>query len=195
VHLGLLEAVADDAEQVKALTSRLRDAAQEALDDLRDLARGIYPPLLAERGLVDALRGQARRLTTQTTVEDEGLGRYAREVEAAVYFCVLEALQNVSKYARATTTTIRLFESAGRVVFEVEDDGTGFESDEARYGTGLHGMTDRLDALGGSLEVTSEPGRGTVVRGAVPLASTHTQSAPAEVRAPMEAVAVPHSAP
>jgi signal transduction histidine kinase len=193
VHLGLLEAVADDAEQVKALTSRLRDAAQEALDDLRDLARGIYPPLLAERGLIDALQGQARRLTTRTTVEHEGLGRYAREVEAAVYFCVLEALQNVSKYAAATATTIRLSESAGSLVFEVEDDGVGFEPDEARYGTGVQGMTDRLDALGGSLQLTSEPGRGTVVRGAVPVASATAQSAPAEVRAPTPPVAVPHA--
>ncbi len=195
VHLGLLEGVANDAEQVKTLTSRLRDAAQEALDDLRDLARGIYPPLLAERGLVDALRGQARRLTAQTTVEDGGLGRYAREVEAAVYFCVLEALQNVSKYAAATTTTIRLYETAGSLVFEVEDDGSGFEGDEARYGTGLQGMTDRLDALGGGLEVTSEPGRGTLVRGTVPLPSAHAQSAPPAVRAPAEPVAVPHTAP
>ncbi|MDX6318293.1 MAG: hypothetical protein QOD35_1693 [Nocardioidaceae bacterium] len=195
VHLGLLEAVADDAEQVKALTSRLRDAAQEALEDLRDLARGIYPPLLAERGLVDALRGQARRLATKTTVEDGGLGRYAREVEAAVYFCVLEALQNVSKYAAATTTTVRLSESAGELVFEVQDDGIGFEPDEARYGTGLHGMADRLDALGGSLEITSEPRRGTVVRGAVPLVIADAQSAPAAGGAPAETVAVPHAGP
>jgi signal transduction histidine kinase len=193
VHLGLLEAVADDAEQVKALTSRLRDAAQEALDDLRDLARGIYPPLLAERGLVDALRGQARRLTTQTTVEDEGLGRYAREVEAAVYFCVLEALQNVSKYAAATTTTIRLCEIDGSLVFEIEDDGSGFEPAETTYGTGLQGMTDRLDALGGTLEITSAPGRGTVVRGAVPLAGTNAQSAAPAARIAAEPVALPHA--
>jgi signal transduction histidine kinase len=180
VNLGLLDAFAGDAEQVKQLASQLRDSAQEALDDLRDLARGIYPPLLAERGLVVALQGHARRLTVDTTVECDGLGRYPQEVEAAVYFCVLEALQNVVKYAEATSTVIRLLETDEHLQFEIEDDGRGFRPDETGYGTGLRGMVDRLDALGGSLEITSEPGRGTIVRGRL-LARAAANTAPASV--------------
>jgi signal transduction histidine kinase len=176
VHLGLLDAVAGDVEQVKGVAHRLRDAAQQALDDLRDLARGIYPPLLADRGLVAALQRQARRLTTETTVECDGVGRYAQEVEAAVYFCALEALQNVAKYADATSTVIRLSATDGHLVFEIDDDGRGFEPAETGYGTGLRGMADRLDALGGSLDVTSEPRRGTVVRGMIRIESPASQT-------------------
>jgi signal transduction histidine kinase len=179
VQLGLLEALAEDSDRVRAMAAQLRDALQQALDDLRDLARGIYPPLLAERGLAVALEGPARRLAAETAVQSDGLGRYSEDVEAAVYFCALEALQNVGKYAAATSTVVRLAEADGHLTFEVEDDGCGFRPSETRFGTGLQGMADRLDALGGDLEVTSEPGRGTLVRGRLRLASASHSAVPA----------------
>jgi signal transduction histidine kinase len=169
VQLGLLGRFVGDEERVKLMSQQLQDALQEALEDLRDLARGIYPPLLAEQGLPAALEAQARRAVVKTTVESDGLGRYPQEVEAAVYFCALEAMQNVAKYADAASTVIRLAERDGNLLFEIQDDGRGFKLDGTGYGTGLQGMVDRLDAIGGTLDVTSEPGRGTLVRGRIRL--------------------------
>jgi len=102
------------------------------------------------------------------SLETDGIARYPQEVEAAVYFCCLEALQNVAKYAGASEATIRLTGSTGVLVFAVIDDGAGFDQGSTGYGTGLQGMADRLDALGGHLEVRSAPGRGTTVAGRVP---------------------------
>ncbi|MDP9225369.1 MAG: GAF domain-containing sensor histidine kinase [Actinomycetota bacterium] len=172
VQLGLLGRVAGDPERVEKMAHQLQDALQDALDDLRDLARGIYPPLLADKGLAFALEAQARKLASDAAVESDGVGRYPQEVEAAVYFCALEAMQNVSKYAEATTTVVRLAETDGHLLFEIQDDGRGFSPNETGHGTGLRGMADRLDAIGGNLEVSSEPGRGTLVRGRIKLART-----------------------
>ncbi|HEV8596746.1 MAG TPA: histidine kinase, partial [Candidatus Dormibacteraeota bacterium] len=169
VQLGLLERFAAHVPEADTLTAglqQLRDTLGGALDDLRDLARGIYPPLLADRGLVAALDAQARKAAVTTIVEAHGVERYDQQVEAAVYFCALEALQNVAKYADATSAVVRLAASNGRLSFEVADDGRGFEPGAAR-GSGLQGMADRLDAIGGRLEIESEPGRGTVVRGII----------------------------
>jgi signal transduction histidine kinase len=172
VQLGLLGRVAGDPKRVEKMAHQLQDALQDALDDLRDLARGIYPPLLADKGLAFALEAQVRKLASDAAVESDGVGRYPQEVEAAVYFCALEAMQNVSKYAEATTTVVRLAETDGHLLFEIQDDGRGFSPDETGYGTGLRGMADRLDAIGGNLEVSSEPGQGTLVRGQVKLPRT-----------------------
>ena len=147
-------------------------AARAALEDLRDLARGIYPPLLADRGLVAALNAQASRSPVSVTVVGEGVGRYPRDVESAVYFCTLEALNNVAKYADATAVTVRVSDDDGVVRFGIDDDGRGFDPRLARNGTGVQGMVDRLDAVGGSLEISSEPGRGTSVEGVVPIERT-----------------------
>lgn len=167
VQLGLLERLADDPARIREGVARLRGSLEEALDDLRDLARGIYPPLLADKGLAAALDAQARKAAVPTTVETDGIGRYPREVEAAVYFCILEAVQNVAKHADATSAVVRLGERDATVVFEVQDDGRGFDATSATYGTGTQGMIDRLAAVGGRLDVVSEPGRGTTVRGSV----------------------------
>ena len=94
----------------------------------------------------------------------------------AVYFCALEGLRNVAKYAAATSTVIRLAESGPDLVFEVQDDGSGFDATGTSYGSGLRGMADRLDAIGGRLEIVSEPGKGTVVRGRIALASAPTST-------------------
>jgi signal transduction histidine kinase len=170
VQLRLAEQlVGRDAERQRELLGRLKEATGQALEDLRDLARGIYPPLLADRGLPAALEAQARRAPLPVEVEPDGLGRYEREVESAVYFCVLEALNNVAKYAGATRAVVRLSEAEGGMRFEVEDDGRGFDPRRTGYGTGLQGMADRLEAIGGTIEVTSSLGRGTTVRGTIPV--------------------------
>jgi signal transduction histidine kinase len=172
VQLGLLERVVErDPSKAKELASSLQGDATEALEELRDLARGIYPPLLADKGLVAALASQVRRSPVPVTVEADGVGRYAREAEAAVYFSCLEALQNVSKYAVASRAVVRLLDGDGRLRFEVIDDGAGFDTSASSYGTGLQGVADRLAALGGELEVRSSPGAGTTVAGTLPVAA------------------------
>ena len=158
----------DPAKALELMTQLQGDTA-EALDDLRDLARGIYPPLLADKGLPTALESQARKSPVQVTVESASVGRYSQDVEAAVYFCALEALNNLAKYARASAATVSLSHVDGTLTFEVADDGVGFEPASAGNGTGLQGMADRLDAIGGSLEIHSALGQGTTVFGRVPV--------------------------
>jgi signal transduction histidine kinase len=157
-----------DAEGTAAMLEQMQGETQMALEELRDLARGIYPPLLADQGLLAALQAQARKSAVPVTVESDGVGRYPQEVEAAVYFSVLEALQNVAKYAEAEHTTVALAQDNGDLAFAVRDDGKGFATAEAVRGSGLQGMADRLGALGGTVEVTSAPGAGTVVAGRGP---------------------------
>ena len=170
VQLRLMEQqVGRNTELELQLLRRLQESAGAALDDLRDLARGIYPPLLADQGLTAALEAHTRRLAIEVTLETDGIRRYPREVESAMYFCALEALNNVSKYAEATSVTISLSEEDGELGFRIRDDGRGFDTSRTGYGTGLQGMADRLDAVGGSFEISSEPGRGTSVIGRVPL--------------------------
>ena len=169
VKLGLAEMLADkDPEKAKATLAELKTDTDEALETLRNLARGIYPPLLADKGLAAALEGQARKATLPVEVDADGVGRYPQEAEAAVYFSVLEALQNVQKYARASWATVRLREGGGDLTFEVQDDGTGFDTATQKKGSGIQNMVDRLDALGGSVELTSEIGSGTMVTGRLP---------------------------
>jgi signal transduction histidine kinase len=169
VRLSLAERVAEEGCRLKDSLSALKQEAGEALENLRDLARGIYPPLLADQGLAAALRAQARKATFPVTVEADHLSRYPQDQEAAVYFCCLEALQNVAKYAGATHATVRLFEADGQLAFEVTDDGAGFDTVKTSYGTGLLGMADRLSAQGGTLEVRSHPREGTTITGRVPV--------------------------
>jgi signal transduction histidine kinase len=170
VQLKLARTMLDrDPAKAGELLDTLGTRSAEALDELRDLARGIYPPLLADQGLAAALEAQARKAAIPVTVEPDGVGRYAQEVEASVYFCVLEALNNTAKYARASGATITLSRSDGSLAFRVTDDGVGFVVDDAREGTGLQGMADRLEAIGGSVRIESRPGTGTSVAGRVPL--------------------------
>jgi signal transduction histidine kinase len=170
VQLTLLEDAADDPGEVREITGELRTGLRAALDDLRALARGIYPPLLADQGLRAALRAQADRAPLPVEVEADGIGRYPREAEAAVYFCILEALQNVAKYARASRATVGLSCPDGQLGFTVTDDGDGFDPAKASHGTGLQGMADRLAAVGGTLRVDSAPGSGTTISGTLPVA-------------------------
>jgi signal transduction histidine kinase len=158
-----------DPVKTAELLGQIEAETQSALEDLRDLARGIYPPLLADQGLVAALQAQSRKSHLGVEVDADGLGRFPADVEATVYFCTLEALQNIAKYAAADRTVIRLARANGSLLFEVEDDGLGFDPTAVGNGSGLQGMADRLAAVGGSLEVHSAPGRGTVVAGQVPI--------------------------
>jgi signal transduction histidine kinase len=170
VKLGLLERLVErDPAQARTIASQLQGDATDALEELRDLARGIYPPLLADKGLVAALESQARKSSVPVTIEADGVGRYAREAEAAVYFSCLEALQNVAKYASASRATVTLRDGAGQLRFEVTDDGVGFDAGSSSYGTGLQGIADRLAALDGGIEVRSAPGAGTTVAGSLPV--------------------------
>jgi signal transduction histidine kinase len=161
-----------DPDRAAEMLEELQTETAAALENLRDLARGIYPPLLADKGLAAALESQARKAAVPTTVESDGIGRYPQEVESAVYFCTLEALNNVAKYAEASRAEISLAQHDGGLTFTVADDGVGFDADTKAYGTGLQGMRDRLDAIGGTLEVRSQPGRGTTVTGRVSVGAT-----------------------
>ncbi len=158
-----------DASKAAALLEDLQTQATATLEDLRDLARGIYPPLLADKGLVAALEAQARKGVLPIIIEPDGVERYPQEVEAAVYFSVLESIQNVVKYANASRADVRLRASSYDLGFEVVDDGDGFDPGGTTYGTGLQGIADRLSALGGRLDVRSSPGAGTTVLGTIPL--------------------------
>jgi signal transduction histidine kinase len=169
VKLNLVETFSEkNPPKAREMASQAKSELQAALDDLRDLARGIYPPLLADRGLPAALEAQARKAAVPVTIESNGVGRYTQEAEAAAYFCVLEALQNAAKYAEASTVTVRLRQENGNLMFEVRDDGRGFDSATTPPGSGLQNMRDRLEALGGAVEVESAPGSGTTVSGRIP---------------------------
>jgi signal transduction histidine kinase len=165
------QVAASDPEQARVLLEQLGHDLQDAVQELRDLAHGIYPPVLMDRGLVAALESAAGRAALPVAVAGSDVGRYPQEVEAAVYFCCLEALQNAAKHAgdgaRATVMIERREEGLS---FAVADDGVGFDpAGPARRGHGFVNMSDRLGAIGGTLEIDSTPGRGTRVSGVVPI--------------------------
>jgi signal transduction histidine kinase len=170
VKIRLLEQLTErDPARARTLAAEVQTDATSALDELRDLARGIYPPLLADKGLPAALEAQARKSPVPVAVEADAIGRYPQDVESAIYFSCLEALQNVTKYARAKQVTISLARTDGRLSFAVADDGVGFDPEGRSGGTGLQGIADRMDALGGTFEVVSASGAGTTVAGSVPV--------------------------
>jgi signal transduction histidine kinase len=187
ISLGLArQLVQSSPDEAAGLLARTEHQAEEALAELRELARGIYPPLLADLGLCAALQAQARKAALPVTVEAPALSRYSQEIEAALYFCVLEALQNVAKYAHASAARITLGHDGQHLTFTVTDDGTGFDQATTPMGTGLQGMTDRLAALGGTLDITSIPGHGTKVTGRVPATRRSSQ--------PLPSIPAPHRA-
>src|SRR5215471_9713127 len=169
IKLGLAEVTLDeDTEETRQILQQLRGDAAGALENIRDLARGIYPPLLADMGLVAALSAQAGKFPFPVTVQAHGIGRSAQDAEAAVYFCCLEALQNTSKYASATEACVTLHAQNGSLRFITSDDGAGYDSRHTPMGSGLRNMADRLAALGGRLDIRSAPGSGTTVSGRLP---------------------------
>ncbi len=161
----MAEDPAAGASMLDELTGHLRDAIAE----LRNLAHGIYPPLLVDGGLGEALRAAATRSTLDAEVQTENLRRYPSEVEAAIYFCCLEALQNAAKHAPDAHVTLHVREEADGLFFEVADDGPGFDVEARGRGHGFVNMSDRLGAIGGRVRWESRPGEGTRVSGTVPL--------------------------
>ena len=173
VSVNLVRQIADtDPDTAKSMLEQIGKDLQEAVQELRNLAHGIYPPLLMDRGLAEALSAAAGRAALPTGVEADGIGRYPQPVEAAVYFCCLEALQNAAKHAGdGAQAMITVREDEGALLFEVRDDGAGFDlATGAHEGHGFVNMGDRVGAIGGTISVESAPGQGTAIRGRIPLA-------------------------
>jgi signal transduction histidine kinase len=168
IKLRLAAETVDD-DPARQILGELQTDATGALDNLRDLARGIYPPLLADLGLAAALNAQASKSALPVAVEAGGIGRFGQDTEAAVYFCCLEALQNTAKYAQATHARICLQAQNRTLRFTVSDDGTGYDTRHTPMGSGQRNMADRLAALGGRLEVRSAPSHGTTITAQLPV--------------------------
>jgi signal transduction histidine kinase len=169
VKVGVAEALSEPTSKARPVLAQLKKDADEAIENLRELARGIYPPMLASEGLPTALQAHVRRLPFPVEVVADGIPRFSKDTEAAVYFCCLEALQNISKYANASRAVVRLEKEDGHLRFAVMDDGKGFDPSSMRASSGLQNMRDRVEALGGTLAISSQPARGTEVRGELPV--------------------------
>ena len=194
LRLALAASIAEEqAPELAASLAELGKEAGDAIEALRNLAHGIYPPLLTSSGLVPALRQQAGRLPLDIEVrpDPDDLPRFESEVEAAVYFCCLEALQNVAKHAEARSVVVDLALDAdqGTLRFTVADDGKGFDAAVTGSGHGLTNLSDRIAALGGTLHIESAPGAGTTVTGTVPVAPADPPADPATA-APGRSVSV-----
>ena len=168
VHLSLAGEQLPPEDQ--PIVEQLERELDEALDELRSVARGIYPQVLAQYGLAAALRSAVQSAAIPISVTDEGLRRHSSAVELAVYFCCLEALQNVAKHAGpGASASVWLFDAAGELQFRVEDDGQGFEAARVESGMGLSNLADRLSAVGGSVRIDSSTGSGTRILGQIPV--------------------------
>ncbi|GAA3222786.1 hypothetical protein GCM10017691_09210 [Pseudonocardia petroleophila] len=172
VGLRLVRDTAEEAGNTAdvELLDELDRGVRESISALRDLAHGIYPPLLRDAGLPDALRAAAARSPLTVQVHAADVGRHPEPVEAAVYFCCLEALQNAAKHAPGSEVEIGIGRRDGQLVVEVGDTGPGFPAGEVPTGAGLQNMADRLGAVGGSVRWVSTPGVGTTVTATVPVA-------------------------
>jgi signal transduction histidine kinase len=161
-----------DPQAAVTMLEELRADLDRALAELRDLAHGIYPPLLENEGLPGALGEAVRRAALPASFDCDGAGRYPPELEAAVYFCCLEALQNAAKHAGdGASARVELGERDDALEFTIADDGRGYDPAVASDSAGTQNMADRIGALGGSLQIDSSPGHGTKVSGRIPLAS------------------------
>jgi signal transduction histidine kinase len=180
--IELRVAMARDASNPHDLERQLnaiQREAEAAAEDLRQLARGIYPPVLRDFGLSIALHALADRATIPVRVSSKGVGRYSEAIEAAVYFCAREAIQNATKHAGpAANVTIRLAAGPGAIWLGVDDDGIGMAPDHATTGSGIIGMRDRIEALGGAFELISAPGHGTSIRARIPGGEASADTAP-----------------
>jgi signal transduction histidine kinase len=158
-----------DPQQTQEMLEGLITDVGNAVETLRELARGIYPAILADLGLAAALEAQAARSPLTIEIHADSIHRYPVEVEAAVYFCCLEALQNAVKHAHATTLVINIEESGGELCFTAIDNGQGIDMARARAGSGIQNMMDRMAALEGSLDLRVAPSGGTQVSGRLPV--------------------------
>ena len=165
-----------DPERARASVNALEVESDQALETLRALARGIYPPLLREHGLATALRAEAEKTQLLTSIRADDLHRYPPDLEAAVYFVCLEALQNVTKHARASRVEINVQSLAHELSFDVTDDGAGFDLAQDAGGAGIRNMMDRIEGMGGQLEIRSAADHGTTVSGTVPIGAIEAVS-------------------
>lgn len=178
VKLGLARTLArrEDVDQLAVVLEGVGGEADAAVDSLRELARGIYPPLLESEGLAVTLEAQARKTPLPVTLDADGVGRHPRDVEVCMYVCVVQALANVVRHADATSATVTLSQDRGVLSFAVSDDGVGFDPGVTAHGSGLLGMADRLDTVGGRLDIASAPGCGTTVGGRMPVPAVTAQA-------------------
>ena len=167
INLRLASRLArSDPERAGPVLSAQEAAAADAITTLVQLSRGIYPPLLEEAGVAAALRGVAEE--GAVAVVERGARRYPPGVEAAAYFCCLEAVQNAAKHGGATTTRVEVDAAPDRLTLTITDDGAGFDPTGITGGTGLANIRDRVDSAGGTLQIDSTPGRGTRIRAVIP---------------------------
>jgi signal transduction histidine kinase len=168
IHLALTGEQLHRSEE-RAMLERLGTEVDQAIDELRAVAQGVYPQVLAQGGVGPALAAVARRSAIPVSVRDAGLGRHPEGIEMTVYFCCLECLQNAAKHAGpGAAVTVRLSEANGRVAFCVEDDGAGFDPGAVERGAGLTNLADRVAAVGGTLRIDAGRGRGTRITGSLP---------------------------
>jgi two-component system, NarL family, sensor kinase len=159
----------EESASLRALLERLGDDTDVAIRSLRDLSRGLHPPVLETAGVAAALRAGVRGLPVEVTIEPADLGRAPRAVETAVYFCCLEAVKNAASHADARRIHVTLERREGWLAFTIEDDGRGFDPTSVTNGRGLTNLEDRIRGLHGRVEVDTGPGRGTRVRGELPV--------------------------
>ena len=170
VKAGLARAlVKRDPDKAIGIIDQVCADAQAALASLRDMTRGAYPPILADEGLPTALAAKASAAPLPVTLDAAGIGRLPKSVEIATYFCCTEAMQNAAKYAKASLIAVTIRSQVGALVFSVVDDGEGFELSTVRRGVGMRNMAERVESLGGSLDVRSALGVGTTISGMIPL--------------------------
>ena len=171
VKLTLAKTLAQkDPQKAGEMLDQIKAETEAVIESVRDLARGIFPPLLAERGLGEALRSHAQKTAAQVTIEDATAGlRFSPDVESAIYFTIREALQNASKHAPGLPITVELSTSKDNLRFKVTDQGPGFDMGRVQVGMGLKNMRDRIEAIGGEFRIKSSPGRGATIEGAIPL--------------------------
>lgn len=169
IRLSSVDELAGESPELRRQLTATRVELETAIGELRDLARGIYPTVLAEVGLAGALRSVALRSPERITVQATNR-RFAPETEAALYYCCLEAVQNTFKHAGPEAhTSIRVFTDGPELKLEVRDTGPGFDPRIPHEGTGLQSMQDRLGAVGGHAAIRSQPGCGTVVSAGAPI--------------------------
>jgi signal transduction histidine kinase len=171
LKLGMLDKRAQHSPELLELVHAARADLDRALKEIRDLAHGIYPAALQDGGLRSALEDLSQRSAIPVRIKCDGAGRYPPQVEAAVYFCCVEALQNAAKYAgEGATATVHLADADGQLEFAIEDDGHGYDPEQPRSPLGgVQNIIDRVGALGGAVAVRSAPGAGTTVMASIPV--------------------------
>lgn len=169
IRLALAAELAGGNPLLHETLDDIGEDVEAAIEELRDVAHGIYPRVLSDHGVAAALRQVARAFGGAVSVGGDGVGRYPAEVESAIYYCCREAIQNACKHGGPMAQiAISLHEDARTVGFAVSDDGPGFDLTESSGGRGLHHMRDRIGSVGGELSILSRPGAGSVVSGAIP---------------------------